>query len=187
MRIPHPAPLISILLLAISVAAAMMRPTAPRRRARQPRRSHTGMRAAIRVNFFHRSRPVISDQRRRIRKGPTIDGPWQRCRRKTPSTRGKDNMGIRVRSRLAAPPRWPRSQIPSCSSRAFGACPKQCSWTRHWTRPSRVLFPLAILLGKHVMIGGIDAANDASVRFHERRGLSASPISGRLATNLVAG
>jgi len=32
------------------------------------------------------------------------------------------------------------------------------------------LFPLALGLGKHVMIGGIDAANDPSIRFHERLG-----------------
>ena len=32
------------------------------------------------------------------------------------------------------------------------------------------LFPLALALGKHVMIGGIDAANDASIRFHQRLG-----------------
>ena len=32
------------------------------------------------------------------------------------------------------------------------------------------LFPLALGLEKHVMIGGIDAANDASIRFHERLG-----------------
>jgi len=32
------------------------------------------------------------------------------------------------------------------------------------------LFPRALALGKHVMIGGIDAANDASIRFHERLG-----------------
>jgi phosphinothricin acetyltransferase len=32
------------------------------------------------------------------------------------------------------------------------------------------LFSLALGLGKHVMIGGIDAANDASIRFHERLG-----------------
>src|SRR5215472_4157409 len=32
------------------------------------------------------------------------------------------------------------------------------------------LFPLALGLGKHVMLGGIDAANDASIRFHERLG-----------------
>ena len=32
------------------------------------------------------------------------------------------------------------------------------------------LIPLALALGKHVMIGGIDAANDASIRFHARLG-----------------
>lgn len=32
------------------------------------------------------------------------------------------------------------------------------------------LFPCGLALGKHVMIGGIDAANDASIRFHERLG-----------------
>jgi L-amino acid N-acyltransferase len=32
------------------------------------------------------------------------------------------------------------------------------------------LFPQALALGKHVMIGGIDAANDASIRFHARLG-----------------
>ncbi len=32
------------------------------------------------------------------------------------------------------------------------------------------LFPRASALGKHVMIGGIDAANDLSIRFHERLG-----------------
>jgi len=32
------------------------------------------------------------------------------------------------------------------------------------------LFPLALGLGKHVMIGSIDAANEASIRFHERLG-----------------
>ena len=32
------------------------------------------------------------------------------------------------------------------------------------------LFPLALALGKHVMIGGIDAANDVSIRFHQRLG-----------------
>ena len=32
------------------------------------------------------------------------------------------------------------------------------------------LFPKALSLGKHVMIGGIDAENDASIRFHERLG-----------------
>ena len=32
------------------------------------------------------------------------------------------------------------------------------------------LFPVALALGKHVMIGGIDAANHASIRFHARLG-----------------
>jgi L-amino acid N-acyltransferase len=32
------------------------------------------------------------------------------------------------------------------------------------------LFPAALALGKHVMIGGIDAANHASIRFHVRLG-----------------
>jgi L-amino acid N-acyltransferase YncA len=32
------------------------------------------------------------------------------------------------------------------------------------------LFPCAIALGKHVMIGGIDAANSASIRLHEKLG-----------------
>jgi phosphinothricin acetyltransferase len=34
----------------------------------------------------------------------------------------------------------------------------------------RALFPRAEALGKHVMIAGVDAANDASIRFHERLG-----------------
>ena len=32
------------------------------------------------------------------------------------------------------------------------------------------LFPAALAMDKHVMIGGIDAANDASIRFHARLG-----------------
>lgn len=32
------------------------------------------------------------------------------------------------------------------------------------------LFPLAAALGKHAMIGAVDAANDGSIRFHERLG-----------------
>jgi L-amino acid N-acyltransferase YncA len=32
------------------------------------------------------------------------------------------------------------------------------------------LFPLAVALGKHVMIGAVDAANEGSLRFHERLG-----------------
>ncbi len=34
----------------------------------------------------------------------------------------------------------------------------------------QALFPLAAALGKHVMIAGVDAANTASIRFHERHG-----------------
>ena len=34
----------------------------------------------------------------------------------------------------------------------------------------QALFPLAAALGKHVMIAGVDAANSASIRFHERLG-----------------
>jgi phosphinothricin acetyltransferase len=34
------------------------------------------------------------------------------------------------------------------------------------------LFPLAEALGKHVMIGGVDAANEGSIRFHERLGFA---------------
>jgi phosphinothricin acetyltransferase len=34
----------------------------------------------------------------------------------------------------------------------------------------KALFPRAEALGKHVMIAGVDAANDASIRFHERLG-----------------
>jgi phosphinothricin acetyltransferase len=32
------------------------------------------------------------------------------------------------------------------------------------------LFPLAAAQGKHVMIGAVDAANEGSIRFHERMG-----------------
>ncbi len=38
------------------------------------------------------------------------------------------------------------------------------------TRLVRALLPLAAAMDKHVMIGGIDAANDASIRMHERLG-----------------
>lgn len=38
------------------------------------------------------------------------------------------------------------------------------------TRLLAALFPLAVALGKHVMIGGIDAANEASLRMHARLG-----------------
>jgi L-amino acid N-acyltransferase YncA len=34
----------------------------------------------------------------------------------------------------------------------------------------QALFPRAAALGKHVMIAGVDAANSASIRFHERHG-----------------
>jgi L-amino acid N-acyltransferase len=34
----------------------------------------------------------------------------------------------------------------------------------------RELFPIAAALNKHVMIAGVDASNEASVRFHERLG-----------------
>ena len=34
----------------------------------------------------------------------------------------------------------------------------------------RALFPLAAALDKHVMVGGIDAANEGSLRLHERLG-----------------
>ena len=34
----------------------------------------------------------------------------------------------------------------------------------------RALFPRATALGKHVMIAGVDAANTASIRFHEALG-----------------
>src|SRR5262249_38246501 len=38
----------------------------------------------------------------------------------------------------------------------------------------KALFPRAAALGKHVMIAGVDAANDASIRFHERLGFEKS-------------
>jgi phosphinothricin acetyltransferase len=34
----------------------------------------------------------------------------------------------------------------------------------------QALFPLALERGKHVMVGGIDAANTRSIRFHQRLG-----------------
>lgn len=34
----------------------------------------------------------------------------------------------------------------------------------------QALFPLALAQGKHVMVGGIDAANEGSIRFHQRLG-----------------
>jgi L-amino acid N-acyltransferase len=38
----------------------------------------------------------------------------------------------------------------------------------------KALFPRAAALGKHVMIAGVDAANEASIRFHERLGFEKS-------------
>jgi L-amino acid N-acyltransferase len=38
------------------------------------------------------------------------------------------------------------------------------------TRLLEALFPRAAALGKHMMIAGVDAANVASIRFHERLG-----------------
>lgn len=38
----------------------------------------------------------------------------------------------------------------------------------------KALFPRATALGKHVMIAGVDAANEASIRFHERLGFQKS-------------
>jgi L-amino acid N-acyltransferase YncA len=38
------------------------------------------------------------------------------------------------------------------------------------SRLVEALFPLAAALGKHAMIGAVDAANDGSIRFHERLG-----------------
>jgi L-amino acid N-acyltransferase len=38
------------------------------------------------------------------------------------------------------------------------------------TRLTSALFPLAAAMGKHVMIGGIDADNEISLRMHERLG-----------------
>ena len=34
------------------------------------------------------------------------------------------------------------------------------------------LFPIAVAAGKHVMVGGVDAANEGSIRFHERLGFA---------------
>ncbi len=38
------------------------------------------------------------------------------------------------------------------------------------TKLVEALFPLALVMNMHVMIGGIDAANEGSLRFHERLG-----------------
>ena len=42
------------------------------------------------------------------------------------------------------------------------------------TRLLEALFPRAAALGKHMMIAGVDAANLASIRFHERLGFERS-------------
>lgn len=42
------------------------------------------------------------------------------------------------------------------------------------TRLLQALLPRAAALGKHVMIAGVDAANAASIRFHERQGFQKS-------------
>jgi phosphinothricin acetyltransferase len=38
------------------------------------------------------------------------------------------------------------------------------------TKLLEALFPRAASLGKHMMVAGVDAANTASIRFHERLG-----------------
>jgi L-amino acid N-acyltransferase YncA len=43
------------------------------------------------------------------------------------------------------------------------------------------LLPRALAAGKHVMIGGIDAANEPSIRFHQRLGRGAFGSSTDLA------
>ena len=40
----------------------------------------------------------------------------------------------------------------------------------------QALFPRAQALGKHVMIAGVDAANAASIRFHERLGFTRTAL-----------
>ena len=42
------------------------------------------------------------------------------------------------------------------------------------TRLLQALFPRAASLGKHMMVAGVDAANVASIRFHERLGFERS-------------
>jgi len=51
----------------------------------------------------------------------------------------------------------------------------------------QALFPRAGALGKHVMIAGIDAANDASIRFHERLGFEKTGHLRGVDTNSIAG
>jgi len=40
----------------------------------------------------------------------------------------------------------------------------------------KALFPRATVLGKHVMIAGVDGANEASIRFHERLGFEKAAL-----------
>jgi len=40
----------------------------------------------------------------------------------------------------------------------------------------KALFPRATALGKHVMIAGVDGANEASIRFHERLGFEKAAL-----------
>jgi GNAT superfamily N-acetyltransferase len=52
----------------------------------------------------------------------------------------------------------------------------------------KALFPLAASLGKHVMIAGVDAANEASIRFHERLGFEQAGRPREVGpTNSIAG
>jgi L-amino acid N-acyltransferase len=71
----------------------------------------------------------------------------------------------------------PHSQIGRGAWRGYRYTVEHTVHVRHDVRGRGVgsllvetLFPRAMALGKHVMIGGIDAANDASIRFHERLG-----------------
>ena len=52
---------------------------------------------------------------------------------------------------------------------------------------AEALFPLALALGKHVMIGGIDAANHTPIRFHERLGFERVAHFREAATNSAGG
>ena len=56
------------------------------------------------------------------------------------------------------------------------------------TQLVQALLPRAGALGKHVMIAGVDAANAASIRFHERLGFERTPATcARSVTSLTAG
>ena len=54
--------------------------------------------------------------------------------------------------------------------RAYRARARRLSWAGDRERAVQALFPRATALGKHVMIAGVDAANIASIRFHEALG-----------------